>query len=602
MRSHPDRYWHVVPAGWRLRSGDFQEAARLAAIGLDGAPPWQVRGELRQLHLKAARCMVEQQVELTGTIMPRIVADGFFPNECSLSDRQRLVYGKCRERWLSYWRAMHRGTLTAGVGDEAEDIDLPTCWDTGDWVLVHHVWWSLRIAIRSPEAIVSDRLPPQHIPSERAVLGALILGSERLAEVAGTLRVEEFYRQTHREIYGAILRLFERGEPVDLVTLTPALGEAGLARIGGTGCLTELIDEVFSDANIEHYGAVIKEKAVLRNGIQAAREITELGYQDQITAEEWLDQAEQRVFELSRERIASKYVSAQELMASSLATVEMQYGRKEAITGIPSGYRDLDRITAGFQRADLIILAGRPSMGKTAFALDLAMNAAIDNSIPTAMFSLEMNKEQIGLRMLCARAHVNAQNMRTGTLSQRDWGQITTAIGGIAAAPIYIDDSPGLTPLELRAKARRLVLEHNIGLILIDYLQLMSANHRSDSREREISEISRSLKALAKELNIPVIALSQLNRKVEERSDKRPMVSDLRESGAIEQDADVIMFVFRPVVYERDRDEMGVQHPLYRDAEIIVGKQRNGPIGTVRLTFEPGWSTFLSRSLRDQAA
>lgn len=449
---------------------------------------------------------------------------------------------------------------------------------------------------------MAERVPPHHVPSERAVLGALLAGSERLAEVVTTLSPEELYLSGHREIYQVIRELFESGRAVDLITVPQAMPKQGLERIGGHGYLIDLTDDVFSDANLQHYVAVIKEKAVLRQGIQAAREIVELGYQDQIAGDDFLDQAEGLIFDLSEQRIQTAYINAHDLMRESFQTVETLYHRKAAVTGVPSGYEDLDRQTAGFQPSDLIIIAGRPSMGKTALALNVGMNAAIKHETPTAIFSLEMNKEQLGLRMLCAWAHVNLQNVRTGYLSQRDWGTLTTAIGGISEAPLFIDDSPAITPLELRAKARRLKLEHQIGLLIVDYLQLMRGNHRTDSREREISEISQALKALAKELHVPVIALSQLNRKVEDRSDKRPQLADLRESGAIEQDADVILFVYRPIVYERDREELGINHPLYRKAEIIIGKQRNGPTGTVSMVFEPAWSTFLPGSRREAPA
>jgi len=300
------------------------------------------------------------------------------------------------------------------------------------------------------------------------------------------------------------------------------------------------------------------------------------------------------MFRIGKSRIKSGFIHIQDLMKTSFETIENLYERKENVTGVPSGFKDLDSLTAGFQPSDLIIVAGRPSMGKTSFALNIAMTAAIDEGITTAVFSLEMSKEQLGLRILCSKAKVNLRNLRTGYLTEQDWGRLTLAVGGISDAPLYIDDTPAINSLEIRAKARRLKKEKNLGLVVVDYLQLMKSPSKVDSREKEISEISRSLKALAKEISVPVIALSQLNRKVEERPNKRPQLADLRESGAIEQDADVIIFIYRDEVYNKSED-----NPKRGEAEIIVGKQRNGPIGMITTHFDSQYSTFRPYTARD---
>jgi replicative DNA helicase len=439
------------------------------------------------------------------------------------------------------------------------------------------------------------RVPPQFVEGERAILGGILLENDALPKVISVLSPDDFYREAHRHIYKAIINLFNKNEPVDWVTLTAALSETNqLDVIGGTGFLAELVDAVPSAANIHHYTKIVKEKAILRQLISATTEISTRCYDENSNIDEFLDEAEQLIFKIGESRIQTGFIGAQELMKGAFETLETLYARKENITGVPSGFKDLDALTAGFQRSDLIIIAGRPSMGKTSFALNVAMNAAIESGTATGVFSLEMSKEQIALRILCSKARVNLKSLRTGFLTNEDWGRLILAVGNISDAPLYVDDTPAISTLEIRAKARRLKKEKDLGLIVVDYLQLMKASARSDSREKEISDISRSLKALAKELNVPVIALSQLNRKVEERPNKRPQLADLRESGAIEQDADVILFIYRDEVYNKSED-----NPKKGEAEIIIGKQRNGPVGMAMATFDSQYSTFRPYSTRE---
>ncbi|MEW6352459.1 MAG: replicative DNA helicase [Thermodesulfobacteriota bacterium] len=441
----------------------------------------------------------------------------------------------------------------------------------------------------------ATRLPPQFIEGEKAILGGLLIDNGALPRVMSVLRADDFYLEPHRHIYRCMEQLFERNTPVDWLTVRAGLRDEGrLEAVGGDQYLTGLADAVPSAANIMHYGLLVREKSVLRHLISATSEITTRCYQEHENIDEFLDEAEQLIFEIGQARIQSGPVHVHDLMKTSLQTVERLYERRENITGVPSGFRDLDEYTGGFQDSDLIIIAGRPSMGKTSLALNVAMSAAIEYKITTAIFSLEMSNEQIGLRMLCSKAKVNLRALRTGYLSKAEWPKLTTACGLISEAPIYVDDTPAINTLEIRAKARRLKKERNLGLVVVDYLQLMQNPTRRDSREKEISEISRSLKALAKELSVPVIALSQLNRQVEQRPNKRPQLADLRESGAIEQDADVILFIYRDEVYNQSPD-----NPKKGEAEIIIGKQRNGPIGVARVQFSAEYSTFRPFVQRD---
>jgi len=448
----------------------------------------------------------------------------------------------------------------------------------------------------------SPHLPPQNLEAEMSVLGGVLLENEALNKTLEILIADDFYRESHRKIYKSLLELSEKGEPADLVTLTSLLQDKGeLDAVGGTSYLTTLVDYVPTAANIAYYCRLVKEKAVARHLINVATEIATKGYQGG-DVEETLDWAEKSIFEIASRKSRPSYFSTKEIMKDTFKAIEKLYDRKELVTGVPSGFVDLDNMTAGMQGGDLVIIAGRPSMGKTAFALNLVEYAAVhaQKRSPTIVFSLEMSKEQLVQRLLCSVSRVDAGRLRTGHLGESDWPKLTHGAGILSDAPIFIDDTPAISILELRAKARRLKAEHDLGLIVVDYLQLMTG-HNSESRQQEISDISRSLKALAKELSVPVIALSQLNRSLENRTDKRPMMADLRESGAIEQDADVIMFVFREAVYCEacKSKEKTCDKGHEKDAEIIIGKQRNGPIGTVHLTFRGEFTRFENQAKRD---
>jgi replicative DNA helicase len=434
----------------------------------------------------------------------------------------------------------------------------------------------------------SHKLPPQHIEAEQSVLGGILIENEAINRVTEILDADDFYRDTHRKIFNALINLSERDEPADLITLTNELQKIDqLDSIGGASYLASLIDSVPTAANIQYYARIVKEKAILRKLIQTSTEIITQSYEDRGDVEVFLDEAERAIFEISERRVRPSFYPIKDIVKDSFKILERLYEKKELITGVPSGFKEIDRLTAGFQPSDLIIIAGRPSMGKTAFCLNLAQYAAIEKKVPIAIFSLEMSKEQLGIRMLCSEAHVEGTRLRTGYLNESDWPKLTIAAGNLSEAPIYIDDTAALSVLELRAKARRLKSDHGLGMLIIDYLQLMKGRARVESRQQEISEISRSLKALAKELNIPVIAVSQLSRKTEERTGNRPQLSDLRESGAIEQDADLILFIYRDEVYNRSED-----NPNRGKAEVIIGKQRNGPIGKIDLAFFDKFTTF----------
>lgn len=436
-----------------------------------------------------------------------------------------------------------------------------------------------------------------------SVLGGILLENEALNKALELLRPEDFYRDSHRKIFSALIELSEQREPADLVTLTAALQKNGdLQVVGGSAYLGTLVDYVPTAANIVYYCRLVKEKALARQLIHVATEIATRGY-DGGEIEQTLDWAEKSIFEISGMKSRPSYFSTREIMKETFKNIEKLFERKELITGVPTGFTDLDHMTAGLQPSDLIIIAGRPSMGKTAFILNIVEHAGVfsDPAVPVLVFSLEMSKEQLVQRMLCSVSRVDASRLRTGNLVDSDWSKLTNGASMLSEAPIYIDDTPGITVLELRAKARRLKAERNLGLVVVDYLQLMQG-HNAENRQQEISEISRSLKALAKELNVPVIALSQLNRSLENRTDKRPIMADLRESGAIEQDADVIMFIYREAVYCEDcrSRERTCEKGHEKDAEIIVGKQRNGPIGTVHLTFRGQYTRFENQAKRDE--
>ena len=442
------------------------------------------------------------------------------------------------------------------------------------------------------------KVPPQNIEAEQSVLGCILIENESIEKIIEILDRGDFYRESHCQIFEAIHTLYERGEPVDLVTLSDHMrGHNLLESVGGASYMSSLANMVPSAANIAHYARLVREKAIRRRMIVAAAEIAEMAYDDPGDVDESLDQAERKIFEVSEQRSRPSFFPINDIVKVNIEKLMDLYERQESVTGVPTGFKDLDVLTAGFQPSDLIIIAGRPSMGKTALALNMAQYVGMNPTmpIPVGLFSLEMSKEQLVNRMLCSEAKVNGSNLRRGFLSERDWSNLTSAAGKLSEAPIFIDDTPAITVLEMRAKARRLKKEHGLGMVVVDYLQLMrgKTRGRSDSREQEISDISRSLKALAKELNIPVVALSQLNRGVESRTDKRPLLSDLRESGAIEQDADVIAFIYRDEVYNpNSEDNKNV-------AELLVSKQRNGPIGKVMLTFLNQYTLFQDHTASD---
>ncbi|MBM4330391.1 MAG: replicative DNA helicase [Deltaproteobacteria bacterium] len=436
--------------------------------------------------------------------------------------------------------------------------------------------------------LLAQRLPPQSLEAEVSVLGGVLLENEALNRVLEVVREGDFYRESHRKIFSAMVNLYERNEPADLITLSETLKKKGsLEEIGGLDYLNFLANSIPTAANIAYYAKIIKEKSILRKLINRATEIVSLGYSNSSDVDEFLDQAERLIFEISEDRVRPSFYPIKDIIKSSFKTIERLYEKHQLITGVPTGFTKLDELTSGLQPSDLIIVAGRPSMGKTALALNITQHAAIEGGIPSVIFSLEMAKEQLALRMLCSEAKVDAHRLRGGFLGEADWPRLTRAAGSLSEAPIFIDDTPGITVLEMRAKARRLKAEHNLGLVVVDYMQLMRGRSDSETREQEISDISRSLKSLAKELSLPVIALSQLNRRVEDRGDRRPQLADLRESGAIEQDADVIIFIYRDEVYNKSDD-----NPKRGKAEIIIGKQRNGPTDVFELAFLDKYTCF----------
>ena len=433
------------------------------------------------------------------------------------------------------------------------------------------------------------KLPPQNLEAEQSILGGVLLNNQALNQVLEILSIDDFYSEAHRKIFKAILALSEKNEPSDLITLSDALRDKRqLDQVGGVAYLSSLVENVPSAANIAYYSKIVKQKSILRNLIGTATEILEKSYGPGSDIDHVLDEAEHAIFEIAQNKIKPAFYPLKEIIKDSFRTIEKLYEKKELITGVATGFHELDEYTAGLQKSDLIVIAGRPSMGKTAFALNIAQHAAIQERVPVAIFSLEMSKEQLALRMLSSEARVDSQRLRKGFLGETDWPKLTTGAGNLSDALIFIDDTPAITALEMKAKARRLKAEHGLGLVILDYLQLMKGSDSArDSREQEISEISRSLKALAKELNIPVIALSQLNRKVEDRTNRRPQMADLRESGAIEQDADVIVFLYRDEVYNKSED-----NPEKGIAEVIIGKQRNGPVGVVKVAFLERYTRF----------
>ena len=430
------------------------------------------------------------------------------------------------------------------------------------------------------------RNPPQNISAEQAALGSMLLQEDAILHGVDILRPEDFYKKTHQDIFKCILELFEKSRSVDLVTLTEELNRRNLLEeIGGVTYLTNLINSVPTAANIEHYIKIIEEKSILRNLINNATKIVSMGYEEKEDAKILLDKAEHLIFEVSERNLGQTFVPIKEILQDSFEKIENLYHRDEFITGIPSGFDEFDDITTGFQPSELIVIAGRPGMGKTAFCMSIAQHIAVSKNIPVALFSLEMSKSQLVQRMLCSEARVDAHNLRKGRLAESDWPTLSMAAGRLASAPIFIDDTAGITCLEIKAKARRLKAQHDLGLVIIDYLQLITSSGRVENRQQEISEISRSLKGLARELNVPLIAVSQLSRAVEQRIERRPRLSDLRESGAIEQDADLVVFLYREEYYKLKTEKKGI-------AEVIISKQRNGPTGQIDLAFVKEYAKF----------
>lgn len=441
--------------------------------------------------------------------------------------------------------------------------------------------------------LFADRMPPHHQEAEQAVLGAILIEPSVLVTVTERVRPEDFYRQAHQRLLQVMIDLSEQGEPVDLVTITSELQDRKLLEdIGGVSYLTELAAAVPTAANVEYYARIVEEKAILRRLIRTATEIATSGYSGDEDVSMVIDTAEKKILEISQRRMSKGFIPIRDVLMETFERIESLHYSQGKLTGVPSGYTDLDQMTSGFQQSDLIILAARPSMGKTAFSLNVAQNVAIRAGQPVAIFNLEMSAPQLVQRMLAAEGNIDAQAFRTGHLSDEDWEKLTMAISTLSESPIFIDDTPGINVFDIRAKLRRLQSEHGLGLVLIDYLQLIEGRGH-DSRQQEISEISRSLKLLARELNVPVIALSQLSRAVEQRQDKRPMLSDLRESGSIEQDADIVSFLYRDDYYNEDSEKKNI-------IEVILAKHRNGPVGKVELLFLKNYNKFLSLDLHHQ--
>ncbi len=442
----------------------------------------------------------------------------------------------------------------------------------------------------------SNRLPPQSIEAEISVLGAMMLDKSAVGIALEALDEDCFYRRSHQRIFRAIVSLFERNEPADLVTVSEELNRHGhLEEAGGRAYIASLLDNVATAANVSYHAGIVQEKAVIRRLIEVTTLIASQSYGEVDDVDTLLDQAEHQIFAIAERRLRRGFLPLERVLHDAFEKVEKLHDQKGSVIGAPSGFKKLDELTAGFQPGDLVIIAGRPSMGKTAFALNVARNAAVDHKIPTAIFSLEMASYQLAQRLLCSEARVDAHRVRAGTLPDQDWQKLSIGVGNLAEAPIFIDDSPMMNVLEIRAKARRLQAERDIGLVIIDYLQLMQGPRGAESRQQEISLISRSLKSLAKELQVPILALSQLSRAVEVRGgDRRPQLSDLRESGALEQDADVVLFIYRGERYHPDDLE------LKNKAEVIIGKQRNGPTGTVHLTFMSQYTSFFEPAIEGE--
>jgi replicative DNA helicase len=441
--------------------------------------------------------------------------------------------------------------------------------------------------------LFADRTPPQNIEAEQAVLGAIFLEPRSISIASEALIPEDFYRAAHQRIFQVMLELSEKSEPVDLVTVTSELQDRRLLEeVGGVSYLGDLANSSPTAANIEYYGRIVEEKSLLRRLIRAATGIVSDGYQREDEIDFILNDAEKTILEVAHRQNTGAFLQIKDVLVETYDNIEMLQNRDDDVTGIPTGFQELDRMTAGFQRSDFIIVAARPSVGKTAFALNMAQNIATKTEENVAIFSLEMGAQQLVMRMLCAEGNIDSQRLRTGHLTEGDWQKLTMAMGSLSNAGIYIDDSPGIRVSDIRAKCRRLKQERSLGVIVIDYLQLILGSARSgENRQQEVSEISRSLKGLARELDVPVIALSQLSRGVESRQDKRPMMSDIRESGSIEQDADIVAFLYRDDYYDKESENQNI-------IEIIISKQRNGPVGTVELAFIKEYNKFVNLDRR----
>jgi len=432
------------------------------------------------------------------------------------------------------------------------------------------------------------KIPPQSIEAEESLLSGILIDNNTLLDIIDIISPEDFYRSAHQKIFSGIVELFSKNEPVDLVTLTNALKERGnLEEIGGATYLATLVDTVPLAVNAKHYAKIVHDKASLRRLIERANEIAKQCFEDRGNVDEIIDFAESSIFEISKNKHKQAFYPISEIIDGNIETLEERQGNKALVTGIPTGFTRLDNLISGLQKSELIILAARPSMGKTALALNIARNAAVDANVPVAIFSLEMSKEQLSMRLLCSEARIDSSRLRGGFFSMEDWRKLTDAAGVLSDTSIFIDDTPDISGMEIRAKARRLKMEKDIGLVIIDYLQLMKGRMSAERRDLEISEISRSLKALAKELDVPVMALSQLNRMLEQRNDKQPRLSDLRESGALEQDADVVAFIYRDEIYNSDDN-----NPKKGTADILIRKNRNGPTGEATLTFLDSYTRF----------
>jgi len=434
----------------------------------------------------------------------------------------------------------------------------------------------------------ASKVPPQSLEAERAVIGAILIDNSSLAIAIENISADTFYKKAHRDIFQAMENLFQKGEAIDIITLSEELKRLGTYQaVGGASYLSAILEDIHTSANVEYYARLVLDKYILRRLITISAEVATQCYAAEQETEEILDDAERRIFEITEKGVRKGFQPIGRIIKQKFENIEELYQSRRHVSGLPSAYDELDSYTSGFQNSDLIIVAGRPSMGKTSFALNVAQHLAIKEKVPVGVFSLEMSNEQLVMRLLCSEARVDSHRLRTGYLKSSEYAELAIVAGYLSEAPIYIDDTAGISTMEIRAKARRLKAEANVGLIVIDYLQLISVRERAENRQQQISIISRGLKALAKELDVPVVALSQLSRAVEARGgDKRPMLSDLRESGAIEQDADVVLFLYRPEVYEgEDSENSGI-------AELIIGKQRNGPTGTVKLAFIKEYTRF----------